>query len=48
MLFFVCYVGYEYAMRNFTPNKLHDVYVMFTGITQYTYSTLGETSVVVF
>ena len=22
MLFFVCYVGYEYAMCNFTPNKL--------------------------
>ena len=21
MLFFVCYVGYEYAMCNFTPNK---------------------------
>jgi len=28
MLFFVCYVGYEYAMCNFTPNKL--CYVMFT------------------
>ena len=26
MLFFVCYVGYEYAMCNFTPNKL--CYVM--------------------
>ena len=22
MLFFVCYVGYEYAMCNFTPNRL--------------------------
>ena len=26
MLFFVCYVGYEYAMCNFTLNKL--CYVM--------------------
>ena len=27
MLFFVCYVGYGYAMCNFTPNKL--CYVMY-------------------
>ena len=23
MLFFVCFVGYEYAMCNFTPNKCY-------------------------